>query len=179
MFDFRVDTDVWFLFSVFFISGLSLFMIAYVVLPYFVRRAQLKRIRAKQIWKNEHFEAIEKKYDQHEVSQIIQMNRLLKTDLTKALLESIHSKENNLSTFYSEFEKVYPTFYSSLIRLFPNMTTNEIKLCCLIRMKLTSKEISRILNITPDSVNKARYRLRQKMNIDSKTDLDLYLMHLN
>lgn len=46
-------------------------------------------------------------------------------------------------------------------------------------MNLSAKEVSGLLNITPESVNKARYRLRKKIGLQAKDDLDLFLLHIS
>ncbi|WP_157811716.1 helix-turn-helix transcriptional regulator [Tenacibaculum sp. SZ-18] len=47
----------------------------------------------------------------------------------------------------------------------------------LLRLNLTSKEIAEILNVTPDSVRVARYRLRKKLPISPKEDLVNFMLH--
>ncbi len=57
------------------------------------------------------------------------------------------------------------SFFQNLEKNYPGLTDNEKKLCSLLRLKLTSKEIASIINISPKSVEVNRYRLRKKMNI--------------
>ena len=47
------------------------------------------------------------------------------------------------------------------------LTTYDIRLCNYLKSNLSTKEIATLLNITPDSVKKAKHRLRKKMQIDS------------
>jgi hypothetical protein len=178
--DFSVDIDTWFIFSTLFISAMSLFMIAYVAFPYFMRKRQLKRIELKFIRKKNQYEQLEKRTIEREISNLELRNQVLETDLNKSLEGLLKSDFNSTEviSFYSDFEKVYPNFNHSISKIIPNITAYEIKLCALIRMNLTAKEISRIMNITPASVNKARYRLRKKIGLDFKKDLDLFLLNI-
>ncbi|MEZ4827610.1 MAG: LuxR C-terminal-related transcriptional regulator [Bacteroidia bacterium] len=48
----------------------------------------------------------------------------------------------------------------------------------LMKMNLSTKEIATILNITPESVNKARYRLRKKLNLDTDQNLQQFILAL-
>ena len=67
--------------------------------------------------------------------------------------------------FFDKYIKeINNSFYQNLTQKYPNLTDNEKKLCSLLRLKLSSKEIASILNITPKSVEVNRYRLRKKMN---------------
>lgn len=178
--DFRVDTDIWFVFSILFIGALSLFIIGYVAIPYYIRKRQLKRIDFKYIRKNNQYEKLEKRTFEREILNLELRNKVLETELNKSLEELLKSDSNSLNSmsFYADFEKVYPNFNESLYKITPSITSHELKLCSLIRMNLTAKEISRIMNITPASVNKARYRLRKKFEFTSKEDLDLFLLNI-
>ena len=158
--DFNVDPDIWFVFSILFISGLGLFMLGFIAVPYLLRKKQLKRLHFKFERKSDRYEMIEQKISYRKEVLLEKNNQQLKADLKvslKALLKSKGSTPEVLS-FYSDFEKIYPHFTSSLQKNIPNITSNELKLCALLRMNLSAKEVSELLNITPESVHKARYR---------------------
>ncbi|WP_194973566.1 helix-turn-helix transcriptional regulator [Aquiflexum lacus] len=178
--NFRVDTDTWFVFSVLFISALLFFIVGYVAIPYFIRKRQLNRIRHKFIWKRNLSEQLEKRAFEREISNLESRNLILETNIDESLQQLIKSdfNPNQVNSFYADFEKVYPHFSETLLKLIPNITAHELRVCSLIRLKLTAKEISRIMNITPASVNKARYRLRKKMTLAAKEDLDLFLLNI-
>ncbi|MDH3323529.1 MAG: inorganic phosphate transporter [Flavobacteriaceae bacterium] len=69
-------------------------------------------------------------------------------------------------------------FFQNLEKNYPGLTDNEKKLCSLLRLKLTSKEIASILNITPKSVEVNRYRLRKKMGIKKEEKLSKIIRKL-
>lgn len=48
---------------------------------------------------------------------------------------------------------------------YPGLTTYEIRLCTYLKANLSTKEIATVLNITPDSVKKAKHRLRKKLSL--------------
>lgn len=56
-------------------------------------------------------------------------------------------------------------FYQRLIADFPTLTVNERRLCALLNMNMTTKEISEITRQSPHSINIARSRLRNKLNL--------------
>ncbi|MDO6760580.1 tetratricopeptide repeat protein [Tamlana sp. 2_MG-2023] len=77
------------------------------------------------------------------------------------------------------FGKIHPDYFKNLKEAVNmELSASELRLCMLLRLNLSSKEIASILHITPDSVRIARYRLRKKLPIDSKTDLQGYLLNL-
>jgi tetratricopeptide (TPR) repeat protein len=81
--------------------------------------------------------------------------------------------DNIWDEFNTHFKEVHQDFYTQLYALNPNLTPAEKKLCSLLRMNLTSKEIAIILKQTVGSVEIARTRLRKKLNI-ANTDVNLF-----
>jgi DNA-binding response OmpR family regulator/DNA-binding CsgD family transcriptional regulator len=86
--------------------------------------------------------------------------------------------DNVWENFEQQFSLVYSDFYNSLGRRFPNLTPNERKLCSLLRMNLSSKEIANITFQEASSVDVARYRLRQKLGLGKDDNLVLFLTNL-
>ncbi|MGX1930725.1 tetratricopeptide repeat protein [Flagellimonas sp. 2504JD4-2] len=86
--------------------------------------------------------------------------------------------DNNWENFSRYFEEVHKDFNSNVKLKYPQITSNELRLLALLKMNLSSKEIANILNISPEGIKKARYRLRKKLDItteDSLQDLVLSL----
>ena len=48
----------------------------------------------------------------------------------------------------------------------------------LLKMNLSSKEIANILNISPEGIKKARYRLRKKLDIPTEDSLQDIVLSL-
>ena len=86
--------------------------------------------------------------------------------------------DNNWQNFSRYFEEVHKDFNSNVKTKYPQISSNELRLLALLKMNLSSKEIANILNISPEGIKKARYRLRKKLNLtteDSLQDLVLSL----
>ena len=56
-------------------------------------------------------------------------------------------------------------FQEKLMRQFPLLTAYDLRLCTYLKANLNTKEIATLLNITPDSVKKAKHRLRKKLKM--------------
>ena len=56
-------------------------------------------------------------------------------------------------------------FQQQLKRRFPRLTAYDLRLCIYLKANLSTKEIAILLNITPDSVKKAKHRLRKKISL--------------
>ncbi|MCP9767166.1 hypothetical protein EGI22_04540 [Lacihabitans sp. LS3-19] len=77
--------------------------------------------------------------------------------------------------FSLEFSSVHQGFLSALTEKFGNFSKSEIRLISLLKMNMNSKEIADILGISDEGIKKARYRLRQKMNLED-SDLQSFLL---
>ena len=79
----------------------------------------------------------------------------------------------------SLFEDIHPSFTQKLNQAATQkLTATEMRLCMLLRLDLSSKEIASVLRITPDSVRVARYRLRKKLPLDSTDELVNFMLKL-
>ncbi len=91
---------------------------------------------------------------------------------------NLRSEEKFWQEFESRFENVYETFYTNLTQLFPELTSGEQKLCALLRLNLSSKDIAAITFKDPHSVDIARYRLRKKLNLKQEEKLIEFLLSI-
>lgn len=80
--------------------------------------------------------------------------------------------DSDWQAFKSSFENAYPGYINRLRTQYSLLSDAEERLCLLIKLNLSSKEISYILGISPDSVKKTRYRLRKKLELPESTKLE-------
>jgi phosphate/sulfate permease/DNA-binding CsgD family transcriptional regulator len=73
--------------------------------------------------------------------------------------------------FYIQIEEIHKDFHMKLKTTFPNLTDLEKRLAGLLRLNLSTKEISSLLNISPKSVEVSRYRLKKKLNLQKDKTL--------
>ncbi len=74
-----------------------------------------------------------------------------------------------------QMKKLYPGFFDRLQLKHPHLTLKDKKLCASLRLGLSSKEIAGLNNMTPQSVEIARVRLRKKLKLSRETRLSKYL----
>lgn len=100
-------------------------------------------------------------------------------EMRNALRHIIHrlNKKHGSNNNWAEVEKTLANnndvFFENLLKEYPNLTKNERKLCTLIHMNLSTKEIANITHQSIGSINVARSRLRQKFGL---TDSDISLI---
>lgn len=93
-------------------------------------------------------------------------------------IEDNISHDDDWKSFTRNFDIVYENYTKRLMELHPNLSASDKRLCCYIKMGLSSKEIAPLINISYKSVEMARYRLRKKMELPSETTLTDYLTNL-
>jgi DNA-binding NarL/FixJ family response regulator len=79
---------------------------------------------------------------------------------------------------YLHIEEIHKDFHLKLKTSFPDLTNLEKRLAGLLRLNLSTKEISTLLNISPKSVEVARYRLKKKMRIEKDKSLNNFITNL-
>ncbi|MFK8162415.1 MAG: tetratricopeptide repeat protein [Lewinella sp.] len=91
-------------------------------------------------------------------------------------LDGLLRIDEDWADFRRHFESVHPDLISRMGEDFPGLTNNEFRLIALIRLNLSTKEVSSVLGISPDSVKTARYRLRKKLNLETQDNLFDFLL---
>ncbi|WP_353331397.1 tetratricopeptide repeat protein [Bacteroides sedimenti] len=71
----------------------------------------------------------------------------------------------------------YDHFSERLKKAYPNLNNQEIRLCCLVKIKVARNDLANIFCITPQSIKTTKYRIkRDKMGInDREISLDNFL----
>ncbi|WP_370539977.1 hypothetical protein [Bacteroides sp. GM023] len=76
---------------------------------------------------------------------------------------------------FSLFDLLYSNYVSRLLELCPSLTRHDLEICCFLKFGLTHEELSRIFQTSPDSVTKAKGRLKGRLGVSPQEDLVLYL----
>lgn len=69
------------------------------------------------------------------------------------------------------FKYNYPDFHPIFKDRFPQLTDRDIDICSYLKLKMSSKEIAILLNITVPSVEVLRGRLRKKLELNREDNL--------
>ncbi|MBI9037242.1 MAG: tetratricopeptide repeat protein [Bacteroidales bacterium] len=83
--------------------------------------------------------------------------------------------DNDWDVFRLYFEDVNKNFFSYLKSINSDLTTNDLRLCALVKLNMNSKEMASVLNIAPNSIKSARYRLKKKLDLDIEADLEEFI----
>ena len=134
------------------------------------KESQLSGLALQMMQKNNLLQELKEKLDENEK---LKEDQSVKKIITKGL-----NQDKDWTDFNSSFESLNKNFYARLRELYPEISQNDLKLCALIKLNLSIKEMAGILNISPDSVKTARYRLRKKLQLVTEENLTEFILKL-
>ena len=88
------------------------------------------------------------------------------------------TKQNIWNEFDKIFKNIHSGFYDRLLEVCPDLTATEIKTAALLKLNLTTKEISAITFKSEGGIKTTRYRLRKKLSLASDENLVPFLMKI-
>ena len=102
------------------------------------------------------------------------------TETRKALRSVLYDidkmdNDSTLKEFFNSFENVNSRFFDSLSGHYPNLTPRELRMCALVKLGLSSKEIADITFREVRSVEAVRNRLRKKFSLQPSDNLAEFL----
>ena len=85
------------------------------------------------------------------------------------------NQEDRWRYFVMLFERLHPSFFSRMQVAYPTLNAHDLRLIALLKLNLSTKEISSLLGISPQSANTARYRLRKRLDLSAEASLESFL----
>ncbi len=79
----------------------------------------------------------------------------------------MNSDDRLWQEFSTRFKETNREFYDKLLKKYPDLTQSESKLCAYLRLNMSTKEISDLTGQRPETLEKARYRLRKKFGLNN------------
>ncbi|MFN5310634.1 MAG: hypothetical protein ACK5C0_14380 [Candidatus Kapaibacterium sp.] len=98
-------------------------------------------------------------------------------DVRSQIISSMRN-DKGWEYFEKQFKLVHFDFIERLSRLYPTLSPSELKVCALMKINLTTKEMSNLLCQSERSIETYRYRIRKKIHLSSNRNLVTYLSGL-
>jgi ligand-binding sensor domain-containing protein/DNA-binding CsgD family transcriptional regulator len=83
--------------------------------------------------------------------------------------------EDYWDEFNLYFNQINQDFARAILEQHPDLTQNDLRMCSLMRINLSTKEIASLLNISTRGVEKSRSRLKKRLGLLRKDDLVKYV----
>ena len=94
------------------------------------------------------------------------IKRLLKTASSNQVFEE----------FESRFNGIYEGFYTKLREIAPDLTLHELKICALLRLNISSKEMAILTNRTIGTIDNTRSMIRKKLGLTDNDNLQEFIL---
>lgn len=111
-----------------------------------------------------------------------QAENKLKTQEQQQLIEELSRQsiltEDDWQHFKILFGKLYPDFFEKINKHVNNITQAEQRMAALTLLHLTTKQMAAVLGISPNSVIKAKLRMRQRFNLQNDQEVKSFIMSL-
>lgn len=101
--------------------------------------------------------------------------RKLALDIRKSIEGASHAEEE-WKQLEAQFERVHQDFIGTLKGRCPELTATELRICVLIRLNLSSKQIADTLSLSPLTIKTHRANIRRKLYLDGQSNLTGFLM---
>lgn len=85
---------------------------------------------------------------------------------------------NNAENINKQIDTIYKDFFKRLDEKHPGLTKSDKKLCTMLYINMSSKEIAAITNTTIRTVETSRYRLRKKFGLSRDEDIVNFLQKI-
>lgn len=93
-------------------------------------------------------------------------------------IDKIIEGESYWDEFFQRFNRFDKVFLDMIAQHPGDFSLSEQKFCLLLRLGMSSKDISSLLNITPAAIEKKRYRIRKKFDLESSVSLERHINSL-
>ncbi len=93
-------------------------------------------------------------------------------------MERKMNPEKTWEVFEREFREAHPEFMTYLSRRFPTLSPTELKICAMLKLGHSSKEIAQLLFISASTVLEHRSNIRRKLNLSEKENLTAFITRL-
>ena len=83
--------------------------------------------------------------------------------------------EVNWQRLYNLCDLLSSNFMTELLKKYPDLTKHSKEICCLLRLRFSNEELSRIFNTTLDSTTRAKSRVKNGLNLTADESLDDFI----
>lgn len=105
--------------------------------------------------------------------KILELGPDMRKELRSVLtyIQETLNLDENWEDFMIHFKKTHPDFYENISVAYPYLTKKDLKFLALIKLGMTSSDISKTMLIKKESLRVARTRLKKKLSLDPSQDL--------
>jgi Y_Y_Y domain. len=126
--------------------------------------------------KNKILNTIIQKLKEMDTESMNDQSKAQLSTLKKSILKEING--NSWNDLEKHIKNVHFDFLKRLKEKYPDISSRELDLSTYLLMNMSTKEIAEVMNISNGGVELARYRLRKKLGLGRKENLNGFLMNI-
>lgn len=140
------------------------------------KTSELTTMALNLIEKNQFLQALK-----NEMAEVTQSTGIQDQSAVKGLLRKVDGNlhtERDWKAFETQFERVHQGFLHMIATLCPSLTRTELKVCVLLKLNMSSKEVADLLSISTRTAEHHRYRIRKKLALPDDVNISTYFAAL-
>lgn len=117
-------------------------------------------------------------YARKQLDQLVEKSDKDSGKILKQVIVHIQSAlhtSGSWDNFRKYFEQINPDFFRRLKESYPDLSEKDLKICSYLRLGLSTKEIAVLQNITFESAEISRVRLRKKLSLTRNINLTEFI----
>jgi tetratricopeptide (TPR) repeat protein/DNA-binding CsgD family transcriptional regulator len=130
------------------------------------KQKELAAMALHLVEKNQFLDSLKK-----EMSDVAQSLDGTARPAVKGLMRQVDTNigtEDDWKLFEQQFEAVHHGFITALAQRYPKLTRTELKVCALLKIQMSTKEIANILATSTNNIEMQRYRIRKKLGLSAE-----------
>jgi tetratricopeptide (TPR) repeat protein len=141
-------------------------------------KRRLTQLAAQMQSKQQSFSFIKKLAEELRISVDSQHARQLLKEISREASQHTGDSLNVWPHFEEHFERLHPDYITNLLKTAPGLSPAEQRVCALIRMDMSSKDIASTLHVTEKTIEVHRTNIRRKLQLGPKDNLPNFLKQL-
>ena len=161
---------------------------AMLVFFYYHRKTAKARLHLAELQKQQLDEEVTRERLEKELAELKAMQNAQK--LNKAQRENVaislqlatsdgkNERNKQLQLLEEQIKSLDPHFYEKLEAKYPNLTRGELRLIAFMKLRMSNQDVMEVMNITQSALQKSRYRLRKKLGVPERENLENFIAKL-
>lgn len=139
-----------------------------------IKNRELTSIAMQLVQKNEFLEILSQQMRE------LQNAGSVGNDVTRIIrqVDTTRNQSNDWELFEAQFRSTHQDFIGHLLERAPTLSPTELKVCAMMKIALSTKEIANILCCSARTVEHHRYKVRSKLGLGTEDNLGTFLAKL-
>jgi len=116
-----------------------------------------------------------------DIAQTTQESEPTDRSAMKGLLRRVQGNlhaQRDWKAFETQFESIHQDFLHKVATLCPSLSRTELRVCALLKLNMSSKDVADILSVSVRTAENHRYKIRKKLGLADDINISTYFAQL-